>query len=320
MKLYIIGNGFDIHHGLNTSYTSFGLYLKKHYNEVYELLLDYYGFDDLNPLNWDTMKDPLWSEFETNLSLLDITTVLEAHIDSIAVPGAAEFRDRDWNTFQIDMEMVLKKLTVDLYKAFKEFILSVQFSGIESNKIINIDRDAKYLSFNYTDTLKKYYEIPDNNVLFIHEKAEINGGELVLGHGVDPKNFEEQPEKPPLGLTAEQYEQWRQDMAEQYDYSLELGKDTIMSYFTETFKGTRAIIEKHTDFFNDLKNVEEVFVLGHSLADVDLPYFEELVKSTDPDATWIATYYSETDKNNHFDTLSSLGIRNISVVKIEEIL
>lgn len=29
MKLYVIGNGFDVHHGLDTKYTSFGLYLKK---------------------------------------------------------------------------------------------------------------------------------------------------------------------------------------------------------------------------------------------------------------------------------------------------
>ncbi|MDX7755866.1 AbiH family protein [Aeromonas caviae] len=29
MKLYVIGNGFDVHHGLDTRYTSFGLYLKK---------------------------------------------------------------------------------------------------------------------------------------------------------------------------------------------------------------------------------------------------------------------------------------------------
>ncbi|MBF4317211.1 abortive phage infection protein, partial [Vibrio anguillarum] len=26
MKLYVIGNGFDVHHGLDTRYTSFGLY------------------------------------------------------------------------------------------------------------------------------------------------------------------------------------------------------------------------------------------------------------------------------------------------------
>jgi len=47
MKLYVIGNGFDVHHGLDTRYTSFGLYLKKNYRETYELLLDYYGFADL---------------------------------------------------------------------------------------------------------------------------------------------------------------------------------------------------------------------------------------------------------------------------------
>lgn len=28
-KLYVIGNGFDLHHNLNTTYSTFGVYLKK---------------------------------------------------------------------------------------------------------------------------------------------------------------------------------------------------------------------------------------------------------------------------------------------------
>ncbi|EKG1107896.1 hypothetical protein O1O41_004383, partial [Escherichia coli] len=59
MKLYVIGNGFDVHHGLDTRYTSFGLYLKNNYWETYELLLDYYGFADLDPDFPTTMSDPL---------------------------------------------------------------------------------------------------------------------------------------------------------------------------------------------------------------------------------------------------------------------
>ena len=83
MKLYVIGNGFDVHHGLDTRYTSFGLYLKNNYWETYELLLDYYGFADLDPDFPTTMSDPLWSEFETSMSLLDKDSVLEANMDAI---------------------------------------------------------------------------------------------------------------------------------------------------------------------------------------------------------------------------------------------
>lgn len=319
MKLYVIGNGFDIHHGLDTRYTTFGLFLKNHYSEIYDLLLEYYGFDDLDPNNEQSFSDPLWSEFEKSLSLLDTKTVMEAHSDSLAVPSSEEFSDRDWGTFQIDMEMILEKLTVGLYKVFKEFILSVEFPPFDISKKMNLDRDAKYLTFNYTNTLANYYAIPERNVLFIHEKAESNDIELVLGHGVDPENFEDKPAQPPQGLTPEELEDWMQYMADQYDHSYELGKETINSYFTNTFKGTDAIIEKNKQFFCELEDIDEVIVIGHSLAEVDLPYFEHLTKSVTPNARWTATYYSNSDKDSHYNTLTHMGIKNVSVVKIKDL-
>ncbi|WP_215491193.1 AbiH family protein, partial [Escherichia coli] len=49
MKLYIIGNGFDLHHELDTSYFSFGDYLRKKDQDIYDHLVDFMGFTDLPP-------------------------------------------------------------------------------------------------------------------------------------------------------------------------------------------------------------------------------------------------------------------------------
>ena len=106
MKLYIIGNGFDIYHGLDTRYSSFGLYLKKNYQAVYELLLEYYGFTDLDPKTASLISDPLWSDFETNMARLDIDSVLEAHTDYMPNYASDNFRDRDRYSFQIEMEKI----------------------------------------------------------------------------------------------------------------------------------------------------------------------------------------------------------------------
>jgi hypothetical protein len=319
MKLYVIGNGFDMHHRLNTSYTSFGLYLKKHFSEVYDLLVEHYGFEDLNPLNEKSTIDSLWSDFETNLASLDTQTVMEAHSDSLVNLAAEGFRDRDWGAFQIEMGIILKKLTVELFKAFKEFILFVRFPEFDQRKAVNLNKGALYLNFNYTDTLSLYYGIPDENILFIHEKAEFEGGDLVLGHGVDPKKFEETPAEPSEVQSAEEYNRWVEYQSDQYDHSYELGKETIMRYFTETFKSTASIIKYNTDFFEKLQNIDEVFILGHSLADVDLPYFEALVKSISLQAKWIATYHDDEDQQQHFNTLTRLGIHHVNVVKIADI-
>ncbi|OEF02615.1 hypothetical protein A136_08350 [Vibrio crassostreae 9ZC13] len=319
MKLYVIGNGFDVHHGLDTRYTSFGLYLKNNYWETYELLIEHYGFSDLNPDYPTSMSDPLWSEFETSMSLLDKDSVLEANMDAIPNYASDDFRDRDRYTLQIEMERILGLLTTELYKAFKEFILAVQFPQFDNSLAVNIDRDAVYLTFNYTDTLAQYYEVPDENVLFIHEKADEDVEELILGHGVDPKNFKEKPAEPPAGLSEEDLERWMEYQSDQYDYSYERGKDAINQYFSATFKGTEQVIKNNVDFFAGLANVDEVFVLGHSLAEVDLPYFQKLAESVKTGAKWLATYYDPDDQQTHYDTLTGLGITNVSVVRMEQI-
>lgn len=319
MKLYVIGNGFDVHHGLDTRYTSFGLYLKNNYWETYELLIEHYGFSDLNPDYPTSMSDPLWSEFETSMSLLDKDSVLEANMDAIPNYASDDFRDRDRYTLQIEMERILGLLTTELYKAFKEFILAVQFPQFDNSLAVNIDRDAVYLTFNYTDTLAQYYEVPDENVLFIHEKADEDVEELILGHGVDPKNFKEKPAEPPAGLSEEDLERWMEYQSDQYDYSYERGKDAINQYFSATFKGTEQVIKNNVDFFAGLANVDEVFVLGHSLAEVDLPYFQKLAESVKTGAKWLATYYDPDDQQTHYDTLTGLGIANVSVVRMEQL-
>ena len=40
-KLYIIGNGFDLHHNLKTSYANFCLYVRENDKELYEFLEGY---------------------------------------------------------------------------------------------------------------------------------------------------------------------------------------------------------------------------------------------------------------------------------------
>lgn len=69
----------------------------------------------------------------------------------------------------------------------------------------------------------------------------------------------------------------------------------------------------------NLSNVSEVYILGHSLAEVDLPYFDKLVQSVKPDARWTVTFYSPEEKQHHFEVLKGLGISNIFIVTMQEI-
>lgn len=303
--LYIIGNGFDLHHKLDTSYRSFGLYLQTYYGAIYDQLLEYFGLPHIDKN--DKKTDPLWSNLERSLSLLDVDMVYDAYSGSLASPGAPDFRDRDWNTFSIDMEMVVDSLTTNLIKAFHEFILKVDYTVIPREKRLPLDSQALFLSFNYTDTLESYYGISESQITYIHGKA-VNSDEIILGHGVDPNNFREEPSKPPVGLSDEELERWEVEMNDQYDYSFELGKTALQNYFSSSYKDTQAVVRDHMEFFESMENIEQVFILGHSLSDVDLPYFEKIVGSIRRAPKCTVSYLWDHDRLAHTETLCSLGI------------
>ncbi len=321
MKLYIIGNGFDLHHNLDTSYRSFGLFLKSKYPVIYDRLIEYYGFSDLDGYTQKPTYDALWNEFEESLSLLDPETAFEAHSGSLANPSSSEFRDRDWGTFSIDMEMVVDSLTTNLFKAFREFVLAVEYLPLNSDSKLYLDNSALYLSFNYTDTLEHYYGIPEENINYIHGKAQTGSGDLILGHGIEPDNFKNEDPSPPDDLTPEQMEMWIEQMSDSYDYSFELGKQELLDYFFRTFKQTKEVILLNSIFYNKIHNVDEVFVLGHSLSEIDMPYFEEITRVINGSPIFTVSYYSQKEHGSHKETLLNLGIKekHINLIKMDEL-
>lgn len=318
-SLYIIGNGFDLHHELDTRYSSFGLYLHEHYGTIYGQLLEYFGLPHIS--GNDENVDPFWSNFEHSLSLLDVEMVYGAYSGSLANPGSPGFRDRDWNTFAIDMEMVVDSLTRNLTKAFHEFISKIDYSVIPSDKHLPLNARALYLSFNYTDTLEGFYGISENQITYIHGKA-VGGDEIILGHGIDPDNFKEEPPKPPVGVSDEELELWREQMSDQFDYSLELGKNALQDYFSSSFKDTQAVIKGNTEFFDSIQDIDQVFILGHSLSEVDLPYFEKVITSITRTPKFTVSYLRDSERVSHTETLCRLGIQEsqIRMIKIETLV
>lgn len=73
-KLYVIGNGFDLHHGLKTSYADFREYVRYKYNDIF-IRLSHYIFND---------DDKLWRDFENSLSQLNINKVMDVAISSFS--------------------------------------------------------------------------------------------------------------------------------------------------------------------------------------------------------------------------------------------
>lgn len=316
-SLYIIGNGFDMYHGLKTSYQSFGLYLQKNHSSIYDSLIEYYYLPDLESDDDENYYE--WACFEMALADLDYSTVLDDNSDWLPNIASDDFRDRDLHSLQVVMEELVKDLTTNLLSAFKEFIIEVKFPDFKSNDLLSIDDNAIFISFNYTDTLEKYYHINPKNIFYIHNKA-ISNDDLILGHGTDPSNFEDKEDVPPEGLTEDEMYEWRENMADNYDYSYESGKQELMAYFTKTFKATQDIIDENNLFFQKLKGINKIIVLGQSVSEVDQPYFKKVIESIeDKNSSWTASYYH--DKQSINDNLKSIGLRDdqISLILLDEL-
>lgn len=322
-SLYIIGNGFDIHHDLDTKYQSFAKFLAQTDREIYELLLDYYGlpnisedpaYDDDDEY-WEDFS--AWSNFEIALADLNYEQVLEDNSELTANPFSPEFRDRDWHTYQVEMEEIVKKLTFGLISKFNQFICNVEYPDQIYNKKINIISDSLFLTFNYTHTLEKYYNIDDENICHIHGKSSDNKSRIVLGHGTEPSSIKTKRRQPPEGLSEEELDEWNEENANLYDYSSESAKSEILSYFKKAFKDTQSIISNNVSFFERLRDVENIYVLGHSISSVDIEYFKTVKQCATPQAKWYVTYYNDDEKKKHIEALTELGINTPNIVQLK---
>lgn len=270
--LYIIGNGFDLAHGLKTEYTDYRNFLSDKHPEFYSFFCEHFDTDN-----------EFWAEFEKKLATLKPDHILETYQDYAASPSSPDFQDRDWGAYATEVETHVEKLINKLFTTFKEFILNVQYPELK-RAIIEFKQDAIFLSFNYTRTLELYYNIPPEKILFIHGNAYASGHDLILGHDFKSDVFLE--DSPPPNLTKDELERWEDYMNDKYDFSTELAKQEISKYFELTLKNTDIIIKNNLGFFKNLHTIDEIHIFGHSLSSVDLPYLHQIKASTLDHVIW----------------------------------
>lgn len=319
--LYIIGNGFDLYHHLDTSYSSFGLFLKKNDNDIYEYFINYFGLPELDENDEESLKDPLWSQFEASLASLNVEEVLSEHSEFAANPASDDFSDGDWDTIAVYVNQIRNNLTVKMLDLFKEFVLIVEYTPMDRSALLKFDQDAFFFNFNYTKSLENYYDVGQNKILYIHNSAE-SKDKLVLGHGMNPKEFERKENTPPQGLNDEELYEWREAQSDAFNFSIDRGRDQLIQYFSNSFKSTSVLIEKNQPFFNSLINIKKVCVLGHSLGDVDAEYFKKIISSINNNETkWFVSYHNSNEITEKRNKLLSYGLleNQIQILKINEI-
>ena len=71
----------------------------------------------------------------------------------------------------------------------------------------------------------------------------------------------------------------------------------IEDYYESSAKKTNDVLVKNQVYFKSLENIKEIVVIGHSLSQVDYPYFKEIIKNNTNsiELKWYISWYSSED-------------------------
>lgn len=289
MRLYIIGNGFDIRHGLPTEYKHFKSYVKENDQELYDAIEEYIPAGDE------------WNELENALGEIDYELILQNSEDFLVSYNADDWSDAYHHDYQYEVDRITRMLSDRLKEKFADWIKGINIADAYNpdQYIPPTPRESLYFSFNYTNTLQQIHAVPDAQIIHIHGNCSYDD-DLILGHSFRVEKS--------LNPYIESDQDTR--IAEAYD--------SINEYFNNTFKASEDIIKGKSAFFSSLKNVDEVIVLGHSLAEVDGEYFAKINKSIQENARWIVAVYKGEEKSGDLEDYGVKG-SNISCVLYEDI-
>ncbi len=295
-NLFIIGNGFDIWCGLNTRYSDFEKFYERKKIEIsWDLEIEPYELKDENgnlveqltqfdllyfvlSENYPTTRDyytDFWNDFEN--SLLELNDVaINMHYGK-EIEGLKDIRlDCDYSYAIIR-------------KSFSEWIKNIDFDCFSLNDNYCF-QDSLFINFNYTDTLTRKFGIDDNDIIHIHGKAN-DPESIIFGHGKSVNTD-------PIAV------QFGGRFAGLYVIG------TILNKFYKNPPAQWRLVQKRLqNKCTDFKEVEDIYILGHSLGKSDKHYFKQLKKFLPEKVKWHFSCFSDKDLKN-----AKLLIREIKIV------
>ncbi|EOU1755117.1 bacteriophage abortive infection AbiH family protein [Clostridium perfringens] len=312
MKLFIIGNGFDLAHDLETSYYDFRNYLNEENWTFLSSLESMYGLSEgawmdhaSDDMIRSVFENGLWREFENNLSNIDETILYNGQDMELGLEGG-----------DIGVEDTLDYYWENQYEFIRE-LNEYLINWVEQIDISDIDKrtdfiiecnDDKFITFNYTLVLEEIYNINKENVLHIHGSIDENDDSPIIGHG-DKEKVNEMRE-----IARESKECFNEKKYSIYN--------AVANYCERTLKDVDEFLLINRSFFNNLNEVDEIYVIGHSLGDVDMPYFNEILRNVGDNTRWYVHYHRSEDEENYRETLINIvGVNeeNIIMLRSEDI-
>lgn len=281
--LYICGNGFDLHHGIASSYEKYREYLIKNKPELLE------WFDEQGYLN----NDNLWKDVEGNLDIDFEEAFVSAYEDY--VPHELADGDSKYDASKIAVENEISYIRAFTTTEFLNWVRSINVSDVAADKDLKFDEDSVFVNFNYTNTLQVLYGINDSSVLHIHgaiNKAVHLNDENAMHDSIQFGN-----DKIEKHETVDKYVNLHgQD--DMYPVLAQGGAEEIAKIAKLFSKNPRRNYPKLRDFLERNKEIENVVIMGHCLAGIDEAYYRDVLIPLFRACNWVAMCFSDQDFEN----------------------
>ena len=305
MNAFIIGNGFDLAHGLPTSYSDFHSYLLEQFpnlntNCMYvpTPAIGHHGEDVVSEEDTASLLCYLlngvcgddWKEFENALGEIDLLECFDDLEEVYDRDGERNLWHEAYNNEDRASDLLCVIPMIKVF--FSEWIESVEPANKKMkgfSKLIDPENDL-FITFNYTHTLEELYGCKK----VIHMHGEV-GQEIIVGHnGI--KNYTEENSSIPIGCY-----------------------DSLQNIYDGLRKNTDEVISEHYGEIKGISDCEKIYSYGFSYSDVDIPYIKvicELVKNekvswlfNDYDANKIEHYKEIVSKNGFCGEFSRYSIK-----------
>ncbi|MGN0363530.1 MAG: bacteriophage abortive infection AbiH family protein [Bilifractor sp.] len=310
--LYIIGNGFDRAHGLNTSYWDFRSYLQENAENFLIEFEKIYGYHPMDiddyyiPMNKqneaikrrnDILYNLLWKNFEYSLGELD-----ESEIEAICRGSIDSMQDIEFGDIEDTLNAYFDK-QFNFISSLQEYVkkwaeqINVDNVRVLKMSILN-DKKDYFLTFNYTPVLEKIYNIDEEQICHIHGGiSPYCSVSPIIGHGN-------------CNVMTNHCELMKKCF-ELFDEGGVSMHRAFINFYKRTFKNTQNFLHLNSFFFDKLEDVSRIAIIGHSLGKVDLPYFERIYDITGRNIPWIIYYYHKDELKGFKKAIRDLDVSNI---------
>ena len=276
-QLYIIGNGFDLMHGIPSSYSDFGRFCKTNNRELFEMMNR--EFPSLSKDN------NLWSNFESSLGEPDYNLLFQMAKNNRI--EKLQNADRPIGVDYSTLAYVMAKWIDSLSELIKTTTIP--------KKVFLNGKNSVFLTFNYTNTLEVIYGISSEICYHIHERYRDDTAGMFVGYNWGHSKCKEDISSDLRAIGV--------NVVDVIPYEIA----TVVKDFGKRYEDGNLILEKITK--KTQRNVDDIIVIGHSMSEVDYCYFQT-IRDNFKTARWHVFYYDNKDLVKKRRSVIDLNIAN----------